>query len=250
MTETRLERLRRIELERVRMFFRPGMRVLEIGGGNGYQANLISSWGCTVTSVDVANRPTWPVIYFDVQNYDGVNLPFPDESFDVVFSSNVLEHVPINNLPVLLKENRRVMCKPQGVSVHVLPTAAWRFWNNFAHYIYLCKYMLGYGKTAMMPSVPSRDDALKQYGLLNLIRRAIIPAPHGEYPNALTELYYFAKKRWVNEFRKSGLKTQELLNLNIFYTGYGLVQNISPENRIELAKYLGTATYAYVLKAA
>jgi protein-L-isoaspartate O-methyltransferase len=43
-----------MELERVRSWFKPASKVLEIGGGNGYQAGIISSWGCAVVAVDVA----------------------------------------------------------------------------------------------------------------------------------------------------------------------------------------------------
>ncbi len=249
MTETRLEKLRQMEWDGVKHLFKPQMRVLEIGGGNGYQAHLISSWGCEVISIDLIGRPpTWPVNYFDVQGYDGLNLPFPANSFDLVFSSNVLEHVPVKNLPLLLQESRRVMRNPQARAIHILPTPAWRFWNSMAHYAYLLKYVLGYGKTAMMPTIPSRDDALQRYSLPYLIKRAMIPAPHGEYPSALSELYFYRKKRWVDEFRQAGLNTEQLLNLNVFYTGYGLTQNVSPPNRTRLAHYLGAATYAYVLR--
>ncbi len=248
MMETRLEKLRRIELDAVKSLFKPKMRVLEIGGGNGFQASLISSWGCEVVSIDVVGRPIWPVTYFNVQDYDGISLPFPKDSFDLVFSSNVLEHVPIKNLSLLLKETCRVMRNPQAIAVHVLPTSAWRFWNNIAHYAYLLKYVLGYGKTAMMPSIPSRDEAIKKHGLAHLIKRSILPGAHGEYPNALSELYFYSQKRWISEFRKAGLQTEQLLNSRVFYTGYGLTQDISPHKRATLAYYLGAATYAYILR--
>lgn len=249
MIETRLEQLRRIELDAVKTMFKPKMRVLEIGGGNGFQSSLISSWGCEVESIDVAERPNWPVTYFKVQDYDGINIPYPDNSFDLVFSSNVLEHVPVKNLTLLLQETKRVMRSPQSQSLHILPTSAWRFWNNLAHYVYLLKYVSGYGKTAMMPAIPSRDDALQQYGLPYLLKRALIPAPHGEYPNALSELYFYSKKRWYKEFQKAGLYPEHMVNLKVFYTGYGLTQNVSSQNRAWLARYLGTATCAYILRS-
>lgn len=248
MTETRLEKLRQMEIGKVRGLFEPKMRVLEIGGGNGYQAHLISSWGCEVVSVDLSSRPIWPTNYFPVQDYDGVNLPFPAHSFDMIFSSNVLEHVPTKKLPLLLKETCRVMRNPQAIAIHILPTSAWRFWNNFAHYAYLVKYLSGHGKTAMMPSIPSREDAIKKYGLAHLIKQTILPKPHGEYPTALSELYFYSRRRWVNEFRQAGLITDQIINSKVFYTGYGLIQNVSPENRNKLANYLGTATQAYVLR--
>lgn len=247
MTETRIEKLRQLELDSVKSWFAPSQRVLEIGGGNGYQAKLISSWGCDIVSIDIPERPHWPVTYFDVQNYDGVNIPFPDNSFDLVFSSNVLEHVPRQNLPKLLQEMRRVMRQPNALALQILPSAAWRFWNNFAHYLYLVKYVSGYGKSAMMPTIPSRDEALKKYSLPYLMKQALIPSPHGEYPNALSELYFFSQRRWVKEFSQAGFNTQQVISTEVFYTGYGLAQDVSVENRRWLSQFLGTSTYAYLL---
>ena len=56
----------------------------------------------------------------DIVPYDGVMLPFPDETFDIVCSNAVLEHVA--ELPVVSKELRRVT-KPSGVNYHV--------WHNY-----------------------------------------------------------------------------------------------------------------------
>ena len=246
--ETQLEKIRRVELAAVKAWFQPNLRVLEIGGGNGFQAKLISSWGCTVESLDVQNRPKWPVVHFDVKNYDGVNIPFPSQSFDVVFSSNVLEHVPPNDLPLLLQEIHRVMIKPTAVTIHILPTTAWRFWNNFAHYPYLAKYIAGRGKTAMMPTIPTRDQALRQHGLSSLIRRAILPGPHGEYSSALSELYFYSQKRWVHEFREANFECEKTVGTNIFYTGYGLMGDLSFSARTRLSRILGNSTRGYILR--
>jgi SAM-dependent methyltransferase len=65
--------------------------------------------------------------------YDGKHLPFPDEKFDSVFSSEVFEHV--FNLPEILLEINRVM-KPGARLLFTCPF----FWNlhetpnDFARY--------------------------------------------------------------------------------------------------------------------
>lgn len=50
--------------------------------------------------------------------YDGKTLPFSDNEFDTIFSSEVFEHV--FNLPEILTELRRVL-KPQGKMLITLP---------------------------------------------------------------------------------------------------------------------------------
>ncbi|MFN7930702.1 MAG: class I SAM-dependent methyltransferase [Blastocatellia bacterium] len=247
--ETRIEKIRRVELDTVKPWFRPGMRVLEIGGGNGFQAKLLSSWGCQVDSLDVQNRPNWPVTYFEVKTYDGVNIPFSAQSFDMIFSSNVLEHVLPDNLQALLQETRRVMKPRTAISIHILPTPSWRFWNNLAHYPYLVKYLSGYGKTAMMPTIPTRDQALKENTIFSLVQRAILPRPHGEYPSALSELYFFSQRRWVREFGEAGLACESTMNTNIFYTGYGLSRKLHLPTRCWLSRILGNSTRGYILRA-
>ncbi|MBK5260313.1 MAG: methyltransferase domain-containing protein [Thermoanaerobaculia bacterium] len=91
------ERIRRAELERVRHLVAPPLRGLELGGGNGFQAKILHEWGNHVTSVDVVVPDQQ--LHYPVQPFDGRTLPFPSESFDVVFSSKVLEHDSASALP-------------------------------------------------------------------------------------------------------------------------------------------------------
>ncbi len=86
-----LEVARAVELDGVRNWFIPDAKVLVIGGGSGFQAHLIASWGCAVMTVEIA-RPHGQV-YRNSVLYDGVSLPVREHSMDLVFSSNVLEGV-------------------------------------------------------------------------------------------------------------------------------------------------------------
>ena len=82
---THLENIRQAELERLQELFPAGTRVLEIGGGSGFQAGILASWGCIVSSVDLDQEQN-PALryfsrqYFPVQPYDGKTFPFPDGS--------------------------------------------------------------------------------------------------------------------------------------------------------------------------
>ncbi|NIN68390.1 MAG: methyltransferase domain-containing protein, partial [Anaerolineae bacterium] len=89
-----LEEIRKYELERVMPFLLRGSSILEIGGGAGWQAKMLAERGFTVVSIDVAGSQYEEYRLWPVQVYDGKHIPFPDNRFDVVFSSNVLEHIP------------------------------------------------------------------------------------------------------------------------------------------------------------
>ncbi len=48
---------------------------------------------------------------------DGLHLPFPKESFDAIFMSFTLELLPASEIPVLLRECRRVLCDSGRIGI-------------------------------------------------------------------------------------------------------------------------------------
>ena len=82
-----------------------------------------------------------------------------------------------------------------------------------------------------------------------MIRRALLAGPHGEYPSALLEMYYFSKPRWTKVFRDAGFEIVRVVKSGIFYTGYELLPGLSLESRKKMAKVLGSATYVYILRS-
>jgi ubiquinone/menaquinone biosynthesis C-methylase UbiE len=245
-----LEKLRRAELEMIKGWLRPDMRILEIGGGSGFQASVVASWGHRLMSIDLPERPFPPPYLFPVEDYDGVNIPAPDASFDLIFSSNVLEHV--TRLPPLLAEMRRVL-KPDGLALHILPTPAWRFWTSLTHYGDLSRARLNLPRKTTETSTTAAHGAEAtsasngQRSFARRLKRAVFAEPHGEYPSALSELYYFSRRRWLKVFRENGFEVREVAGNELFYTGYALFPNISIKRRRELSRLLGSACHIYVM---
>jgi demethylmenaquinone methyltransferase/2-methoxy-6-polyprenyl-1,4-benzoquinol methylase len=48
---------------------------------------------------------------FDLRESDARDMPFPDETFDVLYNSFMLDLIPIGDFPVVLKEFQRVLRK-------------------------------------------------------------------------------------------------------------------------------------------
>ena len=241
-----LERIRRAELESVCEQFQPGVNVLEIGGGSGFQAAILSSSGSKITSIDIAGRKPAHKSYFTVQDYDGEKIPFPDESFDLVFSSNVLEHV--RSLPSFLKEIERVL-KPGGTSLHIVPSPSWRFWTSFTHYIYAVRWLLGIQQRVPGVVEPTTfRQVAKENGLTTAIKQLVLAGAHGEYPNAVSELYYFSRRRWRQVFEDTGIRVLKIHDCGVFYTGYAIMPALSIAARKRIARWLGSSCFAVTAK--
>jgi SAM-dependent methyltransferase len=91
---------------------RPGLRVLDLGAGDGTFASELAGAGCSVVAVDVAEealrRARARVPGLDARRVvEGAPLPLDEDSVDVVWAGEVLEHVA--DVVGLLAEVRRVL---------------------------------------------------------------------------------------------------------------------------------------------
>jgi 2-polyprenyl-3-methyl-5-hydroxy-6-metoxy-1,4-benzoquinol methylase len=87
----------------------PGERILDVGAGEGGALERFNSEN-PIIAVDVLPRPTeWlKQRNVEVLTADGTNLPFSDGEFPVVFSSSVIEHVPVELQQQFAREIQRV----------------------------------------------------------------------------------------------------------------------------------------------
>lgn len=243
-----LSTLRGAEFECVKQYFHSGMRVLEVGGGSGYQASLIAALGVEVECIDVAPPPVGGETFYPIRMYDGKVIPFPSGSFDVIFSSKVLEHVA--HLEQLLAEFHRVM-KADGLAIHILPSPSWRLWTRLAHYGHLGKLLLARrsDERSLSGSSKSFEVAKSKRSILAIAKRAIWAGPHCEYPSAFSELWCFSAARWRQVFRSNGFDVVSTMNSAIFYTGYSVLPRIPLGAWRGMARLLGAATRIYITRA-
>ena len=98
---------------------------------------------------------------FPIKDYDGRTIPLPDASVDVVFSSNVLEHVP--DLSRMHAEIRRVLA-PGGICIHVVPTHTWRLWTTLTSYLEAISFSCRRCRRLVPRAVPTRGRAADDCG--------------------------------------------------------------------------------------
>lgn len=228
-----LARIRAWEIDRLAPLLPPGGAVLDVGAGTGQQSRLLAERGFRVTAIDLAASGYAAHREYPVQDYDGQRFPLADASVDCVFSSNVLEHV--RDLAALHREAARVL-RPGGYAVHVMPTAAWRFWTTVSGIADIPAAWLG--------------DLRDGRGLRGLVRSAAgraLPLRHGETGNAFTELWTFRMAAWRAHFAAAGWRLRRAEPMGLFYTGWNLLGPRLPiDKRQALARLLGSAVAVYV----
>ena len=96
-----------------------GKRILEIGFGSGYGADYLADVAKDVLAVDLApgNIPRAEAAYqrpnLRFCHMDATRLSLPSDSMDVVYSFQVIEHIPEPLLLAYVSEISRVM-RPEG----------------------------------------------------------------------------------------------------------------------------------------
>ena len=103
--------------------------VLEIGCGDGYGTFHFSKKVQSIIGLDISKkivnhaRDKYPQSNCKFQDFNGCNLPFEDESFDLVISFQVIEHV--KDVDFYLQEIKRVL-RRGGSFVVTTPNRSYR----------------------------------------------------------------------------------------------------------------------------
>lgn len=238
-----LQYIREYELQQTISLLPPAESILEIGAGAGWQSLLLKKHGYKVAAVDIPSSRYLQNKVFPVITYDGSRLPFSDNAFDIIFSSNVLEH--IQDLDSFENEIWRVI-KPQGIAVHILPTTTWRFWTFLSHHLWVCRRLLEEFQN-ITQNEPASNNNISS--IENRWRYLFWPNRHGVSGNSLSELYLFSCHSWINHFKSHGWHLYKKKETGIFYTGNQIFYNkLSLKTRKKLAYFLGSSSRIYILK--
>jgi len=223
--------------------------VLELGAGDGIQTDALRKIFPVVVPVDIA--PSGDVEGMVIA--DVAKLPFEDASFDLIFSSNLLEHV--ENLDAAFSEMKRVLA-PGGVMIHSMPTSVWKFSQLILRPVASIFRIT----RSIMPLPPVTQPRAQQgsHGMLEGLtptKRSIakkivgtlIPTIHGVSGNHVTELLHFRPIWWHRRFENSGFAVDYSLPL-YFHSPYDLL----PYRFLKLRDFLSrngmASVYAFVLR--
>lgn len=222
------------------------LSVLELGSGTGHQLKLLEGRFANATGVELKNSNYIDVMPKNIILYDGYDIPFENENFDFVFSSNVLEHVPA--IEHMVSEMARVT-KKGGYALHVMPTHTWRFWTTIAGYLSIFTKPFKKRSTQKRMVSDSYKSTVPKSNFSKVMGLLFQPK-HGERGNTITEAYYFHPYWWRSTLTNGNYWTiEKAYGNNLFYTGHNLLGNtLSWKTRMVMAKFLGSACKVYFLK--
>lgn len=213
---------------------------LEIGCGSGFQSALLSDRAKKIIAtdmpslnlqthslgIDIANQLLAKLHIGNVKvvSCSGERLPFPDNTFDFVFSMAVLEH--IDDKALALREMFRVL-KPDGKVIFCVPTymaSIYAFPNLFLYTarrvidVLAAKifYKSGHGSSATSAG-PVRDSRRSSNAILGSFRKSHpsfpLPEPHGSYKSIFHEFNQQLPWNWIRLARENGAGSIETFAL-------------------------------------
>lgn len=242
-----LHEIRRIEFERTIAHVPLGRdtTVLELGCGDGFQLGLLRARYERVVAID---PEAFPETTGGFVRSAAEALPFPDGRFDLVISSNVIEH--LNDRPRGLEEVRRVL-RPGGYAAHIVPIRVWKFAS-------LALNPLGYPfrvleklydrrrlrRTVMETGKPPSQE-LPSPGILEVLGRWFYPPIHGTFPSHLAEFWYYGRKQWRKTFAVPGSRSVAEVPL-LFYTQFGFFRFHGAPTRVWAARHGLASACAFI----
>jgi 2-polyprenyl-3-methyl-5-hydroxy-6-metoxy-1,4-benzoquinol methylase len=206
-------RIRRQEIEFVMndLCIHKDTRILEIGCGSGLQSTFLSEESSAVVSSDVVfEQPKFEKLC--LVKCCGEHLPFKSASFDIVYSSNVLEHIKDRSLA--LRETGRVLDK-QGILACVVPTSTWKILELVLYYPKMIGLMIIEVRQGKLANIfrSNRNTRKSQHRTTSSLR-SIVPGVHGEFKGNTEEIIAYRKRNWVHLLESNGFcvyKTRKLL---------------------------------------
>jgi ubiquinone/menaquinone biosynthesis C-methylase UbiE len=214
-------------------------KILEIGSGDGYIANLLKNkYGLNVIASDLESR--YPQ-YTEVLKVDGQCTEFKDNQYDAIISLHVLEH--IDDIDVAMKEFKRLL-KDDGKMYHLVP-------SNSVMFLTTCAQPLAYIRNIYLHSngfFLSKFLPLKNKNILRFIKSCIFHInPYNMFwgPGHGTNSRIGCFKNWTilswnTIFNDNNWRILEVRRSNIVYS----LHKIFPFKFLFLRRWLASKGFA------
>jgi len=211
-----------------------GKETLDVGCGGGLLAEEFARLECRVTGIDPSELSIAAArvhaeqqgLAIDYQVGFGEDMPFADESFDIVYCCDVLEHV--SNLEAVTAEIARVL-KPGGIFFYDTINRTW------ISYLITIKLLQEWKVTRVMPpNIHDWQMFIKPRELLGVMRRrGLVPqemvgmVPHANLGDFIELIY--TRMRSEFSFKDAGTKIKmgKVRNKSNLYLGYALKASTS-----------------------
>jgi len=236
---------------------------LELGAGDGYQSRLLVRYVGRLVVTDIRWHTMEKLnarIEQRICDAESVEAYFHEGEFDLVYSSNLLEHLP--NPGSALRGIFKVL-KNDGITIHIMPSQFWK----------LCQLGLFYPDLALrLFEAGAQPDTLKRFLRRRILgkdppptrdllwdpmnnpkmpakpigfwRQLLWPRPHGAYATNLHEFLAFRRSRWVGELSDAGFHVRKIFPGPVSSPyGFGLNRVRAGLERLGLAtEYIFIAT--------
>ncbi len=222
---------------------------LELGAGDGAQSKLIAQYCQQLLSTDLnedrLERDPYPKVTYNI--CDAMDIPFESTRFDLIYSSNLFEHVP--DPKRALYEMKRVL-RDDGVMAHIIPNRFWKFLHLAMFLpnglITALEIVLTAGQSRKLSNPSFRGNNL-QRETPSFLRRNTWPTVHGEYKNHMEEFIRMGSGYWQRLFTESGFEVVGTITGLPVHSPY----RFGFETPRRLLEYLGLSSCnGYVLKKA
>src|SRR3989344_1232984 len=227
---------------------------LEIGAGDGFQTTLLAPHIDKLISSDLnfkRIKDSLKVSNVEYRQVDADNITgvFSPASFDLIFSSNVLEHV---RSPKTVLGATHKMLRYDGYAVHIVPSRAIKIFYLLLYYPHLFFLAIErlFGKL--------KGESFFQGAGVNLgnninlavqspssrFKKFLFPSVHGNFRSHGEEFIAYGRDKWEKLFTDNGYSVKAYANGPAF-SGYGFGFN----NLRRLLERLGVSSeHIFILK--
>jgi SAM-dependent methyltransferase len=227
---------------------------LEIGAGDGFQSVLLSRYICRLLGTEInkqqLSRETGDRIEYRICSAEEAVGKSEDGSFDIVYSSNLLEHLAD---PVVVLRGIHRILKDDGITIHIMPSSLWKLCHmllyvpvnavaigqhiaskrgaggRFPEALFMLRQLfegLSTGSNTLIELADREEEMTgNNPGIIRrrtaFLKRLLVPRPHGISQNNLAEFSAFRKRRWIGVFKEAGLECRAVRK-GPAASGYGL----------------------------